>query len=164
MKNVLLPILGAVVFIVLVGLFTQKAQEGTFKVSSNNKLEKSEVKIGETTIPVEVAQTEMQRKKGLSDRKSLPKNEGMFFVFAQKNVQPPFWMKDMNFAIDIIWIDDEKIVQIHKNVQPPAKDTPNSELTLYAPNQPIDYVLEVNAGFTEENNIKVGDTIDLPNL
>ncbi len=157
MKNVLLPILGVIVFIVLVGLFTQKAQEGTFKIPSNNRLEKSEVKIGEIVIPVEVAKTEMQRKKGLSNKESLPEGQGVLFVFAQKDIRPPFWMKDMNFAIDIIWIDDDKIVEIDKNIQPPAKDTPDSELTLYTPNQPIDYVLEVNAGFSEENNIEVGD-------
>lgn len=157
MKNVLLPILGVIVFIVLVGLFTQKAQEGALKIPSNNRLEKSEVKIGEIVIPVEVAKTEMQRKRGLSNKESLPEGQGVLFVFAQKDIRPPFWMKDMNFAIDIIWIDDDKIVEIDKNIQPPAKDTPDSELTLYTPNQPIDYVLEVNAGFSEENNIEVGD-------
>ena len=79
-------------------------------------------------------------------------------------MEPPFWMKDMKFAIDIIWINDSEIVQIDKNVQPPAPNTVDEDLLLYIPSQPIDYVLEVNANFTEENNIKVGDSIDLSSL
>jgi uncharacterized membrane protein (UPF0127 family) len=70
-------------------------------------------------------------------------------------------MKDMRFAIDIIWIDDEKIVQIDKAIQPPEEGTPDEELILYTVNQPIDYVLEVNAGFVEKNNIEKGDPVDL---
>jgi uncharacterized membrane protein (UPF0127 family) len=86
----------------------------------------------------------------------------MFFVFTQKDIKPPFWMKDMKFAIDILWINDNEIVQIDKNVQPPESGTTDTNLILYVPNQPIDYVLEMAAGFTEEHNIEVGDIVDLP--
>jgi len=164
MKQIILPIIGVIIFIVLVGLLTQKVQNGEFTLPINKSAEvlpKSEVKVNGITIPVEVAKTDVQRRKGLSNRDGLPEGEGMFFEFAQKDIKPPFWMKDMKFAIDILWIDDNEIVQIDKNVQPPEAETANDELIFYVPNQPIDYVLEVTAGFTEEHNIEVGNTVDL---
>ena len=167
MKQIILPIIGVVIFIVLVGLLTQKVQDGELSFPVKNTTEvslKSEVKISGITIPVEVAKTDVQRRTGLSNQDDLPEGDGMFFEFVQKDVKPPFWMKDMRFAIDILWINDNEIVQIDNNVQPPAPRTADNELILYMPNQPIDYVLELNAGFTDEHNIKVGDTVDLSSL
>lgn len=165
MKQIMLPIIGVIIFIILVGLLTQKVQNGELSFPIKNSAEtssKSKVKINGITIPVEVAKTDVQRRNGLSNRESLPEGEGMFFEFVQKDVKPPFWMKDMRFAIDILWINDNKIVQIDKNVQPPETGTTDDKLILYIPNQPIDYVLEVAAGFSDENNIKIGDIVDLP--
>jgi uncharacterized membrane protein (UPF0127 family) len=164
MKQIIFPIIGVILFIVLVGLLTQKVENGQISFPINNSAEnlsKSEVKINEITIPVEVAKTDVQRRKGLSNQDGLPEGEGMFFEFAQKDIKPPFWMKDMRFAIDILWIDDNEIVQIDTNVQPPESGTADDSLILYIPNQPIDYVLELNAGFTDAHNIKTGDTVDL---
>ncbi len=164
MKQILLPILAATVFIVLVGFLTQANQNGklTWPIKTPDKEEEMiEITVGETKILVELAETETERRDGLSKKNGLENNEGMLFLFPQKNIQPPFWMKDMEFAIDIIWIDDGKIVQINENVQPPEAKTPDEELILYTVNQPIDYVLEVNAGFIEKNNIEKGDSVDL---
>jgi hypothetical protein len=164
MKQIILPIIGVIFFIVLVGLLTQKVQNGEFTLPINKSAEvlpKSEVKVNGITIPVEVAKTDIQRRVGLSNQDSLPEGEGMFFVFTQKDIKPPFWMKDMRFAIDILWINDNEIVQIDKNVQPPEPGTTDDKLILYIPNQPIDYVLEVTTGFAEKYNINVGDTVDL---
>jgi uncharacterized membrane protein (UPF0127 family) len=72
-------------------------------------------------------------------------------------------MKDMNFPIDIIWIDNSQIIHITENASP-EPGTLDSELTLYKPPAPFDTVLEVNAGFTKENNISVGDNIDLSTI
>ena len=167
MKQIILPIIGVVIFISLVGLFTQKVQNGKISFPNNKTSvlsQQSEVKINDLVIPVEIAKTETQRRTGLSNMDKLPEGEGMLFEFAQKDVQPPFWMKDMSFAIDILWVNDGEIVQIHKDVQPPTPNTPDEKLILYAPNQPIDYVLEVNAGFTEENRIIVGDVVNISPL
>jgi len=167
MKQIILPIIGVVFFIILVGLLTQKVQDGklSFPTNTNTAVsQKSEVVINDIVIPVEIAKSDTQRRKGLSSLDSLPENEGMFFEFTKKDIKPPFWMKDMKFAIDILWINDNEIVQIDKNVQPPPPNTVDENLLLYIPDQPIDYVLEVNANFTEESNIKVGDTVGLPSL
>ena len=83
----------------------------------------------------------------------------MLFVINNNKVTPTFWMKDMRIAIDIIWIKNSKIIQIDKNVDPPAPNTPDNKLKLYSPKSAVDYVLEVNSGYSDLHNIKVGDAI-----
>ncbi len=160
MKGILLPLLGAAAFIVFVGVLTQKIQTGNFSVFPTPTQPK-QVKIGKTEITVEIANTEEKRRQGLSGRTGLPENTGMLFVFDKKKIFPSFWMKDMIFSIDIIWISDGKAVKIDKNVPTPAPGTADSQLSLYYPDKPIDYVLEVPAGFSDNNSIQVGDTIIL---
>lgn len=118
------------------------------------------VKINDIAIEVDIADNKQERSQGLSGRDSLAENEGMLFVF-ERHTTPTFWMKDMNFPIDIIWISDERIVQIDESVPNPEPGTSLSKLPLYAPSQPVNYVLEVNAGFSEDNGIGVGDLVDL---
>lgn len=114
------------------------------------------IQIGDTTVKVEIADTEAKREKGLSQRESLAKNEGMLFVFEEPR-QYGFWMKDMSFAIDIIWIDNNKrVVEITSYVAP---DT--FPKTFY-PKEAIQYVLETQAGFAEQNNIQPGDILKGP--
>lgn len=120
-----------------------------------------QIKIGGSYIFVEIANTDQKRRVGLSEKAYLGENEGMLFVFEDQNLRPSFWMKNMKFAIDIIWIDGGEVIQIHENVPPPEPDAPDSQLKFYTPNQSVDYVLEVAAGFTEKNNINVGDSVNL---
>ena len=68
-------------------------------------------------IPVEVADTLKKRSLGLGERTSLKKGWGMLFVF-EKREPHRFWMKDMQFPLDIIWLDNHRIVHIIHNVQP----------------------------------------------
>lgn len=118
------------------------------------------LKINETSVKVELANTEASRKKGLSGRDSLDPNSGMLFVFESKDTRTGFWMKDTKIALDFIWINDGKVSQITDNVQP-EPSTPENELKIYTPDRPIDYMLEVGAGFVQKNNIKSGDSVDL---
>lgn len=164
MKQVLLPILAAVAFIVIVGLLTQGLRTGKIGIPSQYDLApmpKLLVTIEDINIPIELADDPEERILGLSGRESLEAESGLLFVFEDQNVRPKFWMKDMNFAIDIIWIDDNIIVQIDSAVEPEEDGTPDSQLKLYIPNQEIDYVLEVNSGFSENNEIEIGNTVDL---
>lgn len=116
------------------------------------------VQIADNTIDVEIAKTPRDWEKGLSGREHLYDNHGMLFVFPYEHT-PEFWMKDMNFDIDIIWIKIGTIVDITKNV----KRSEGSELPTYSPSSPVDTVLEVPAGYSDENNLQVGDVIILNN-
>lgn len=117
--------------------------------------------VGDHTLSVEIADTDVLRRQGLSGRTELPKGTGMLFIFNQEDIKPPFWMKDMVIAIDIVWINDGVVTQIHENIAPPASGAKDSDLKLYIPNTPIDYVLELPAGYTKEVGIAVGDTFSL---
>ena len=158
MKQVLLPILGTIAFILVVGLLTK----GNFlpKSPTPTQTPGRQVRIGATTIAVEIADTDAKRSLGLGKRTSLDKDSGVLFIFPQKDVTRNFWMKDMNFAIDIIWVNDGKIVKIDKNV-PPQPEVADSALKNYSSGTPVDYVLEVNAGFSEKGGVNVGSTVDL---
>lgn len=106
---------------------------------------------GSVQVKVDLAITEYERMMGLSGRKNLPANEGLLFVFEEPGIYH-FWMKDMNFPIDIIWLDrDLKIVHIQSNARP--EDYPK----LYEPAAPAVFVLEVVSGFAEKNNLQLGD-------
>lgn len=82
----------------------------------------------------------------------------MYFVLGEKKIAT-FWMKDMLFSLDIIWIDNGKIVGINKNVSVPKNDI----IPTYTSTQPITHVLEVNAGFASKHNIEVGSTVETTN-
>jgi len=110
-------------------------------------------------IKVKVASKPDERKKGLSKQDSIPLDTGMFFVFENPGLYG-IWMKDMKFAIDIIWIDeDKKIVDIAENV-PPEPNKKDEELTIYRPRSSAKYVLEINAGLSSLNNLQIGDQVN----
>lgn len=119
---------------------------------------KGEVTINGRTFQVDIADTPEKREIGLSKKKSLSKNGGMLFLFDQSDYHS-FWMKEMQFPIDIIYINNNKIVSVYENVQPPKDE--NAPLPLYKPTVPSDRVLEINAGLSKEYNIKTGDTAQI---
>lgn len=112
--------------------------------------------IDDIKVKVEIADEPLEMAKGLSNRKSLDEDHGMLFVFAEPG-QPAFWMKDMEFPIDIIWIKNDVVIDIAPNLPVVAAEF----LSTYSPKEPANYVLEVNAGFAKENGIKVGDKVDI---
>lgn len=154
-KQILIPLVLVAVFVVAVGIFVKRSVNVSVQKSAKT------VVIDSKTIPVEIADTPELRSKGLSGRSSLGANSGMIFVFDSKGVTPGFWMKDMLITLDFIWIAGGKIVKIDKNVQPAPTGTPDNALPVYYPGQPIDYVLEVNGGFSDTNHIQVGDSVNL---
>lgn len=115
-----------------------------------------------------VAKSEKDRQKGLSGRKSLDKNQGMIFIFDAPG-RYTFWMKDMNFPLDIIYINNNKVVDLFHNL-PPVKESNVScviqtssikKVPCYTPKNSANYVLELNAGESEKNKIQEGTTIKL---
>jgi len=114
---------------------------------------KGDVTINSKKISVDIADNECKEVLGLSERNSLNDGEGMFFVFDNQNYYP-FWMKDMNFPIDILWINDSfKIVGIEKNV------SPDTYPQYFGAEFFSKYILEIPAFYSDRNNIKVGDKI-----
>ena len=111
------------------------------------------IKVGEHEIIVEVVDDEEERSRGLGGRKNLPGNSGMLFVF-EIPAKYSFWMKDMLFSLDIIWIDEnKKIIAISENILP--ETYPAS----FSPSEPVKYVLEVNAGWAERNEVGGGEGV-----
>jgi len=112
--------------------------------------------INNNTIIAEVANTPAKRAEGLMFRDYLGENEGMLFVFDNEDYHS-FWMLNTKIPLDIIWInEDKRIVDIERNLQPCSSNCP-----LYSPDEKALYVLEVNANYTFENDIKVGDEVEL---
>lgn len=111
--------------------------------------------INDLKVPVEVVFSDEDKARGLSNRKSMPEDEGMLFLFDTEDYRS-FWMKDMLFPIDIIFIDRfGYIVHIIKNCQP----CKNEECPPLNSKRKAKYVLEVNAGFCDRKNIREGDRV-----
>lgn len=164
-KNLFLPLIAVALFITVVGLIAQ-GKIGNLKTPSNtNKPQASsmptsqKIIIGSKTIYVSVADTPAKRAKGLSGIDALGNENGMIFVFSPPS-KPNFWMKDTRIALDMIWIKDGKVIDITKNVQP-EPGVADQDLKLYPAPSDVDYVLEVNGGYSDQNNIKVSDSVDV---
>ena len=114
-----------------------------------------EVKVGNATVNAEVADTLPKQIKGLMFRSSLPQNEGMLFDFGEEGYHE-IWMMNMSFPIDIVWINNGKVVDIRGDAQPCKIFCPS-----YGPKEPARYVLEVNANFTNKHGIKIGTKVEL---
>lgn len=163
-KQIVLPIVAVALFIIAVGIFSQKASSLnlTQLIATPTPAPTKNVTIGNQTLKVDIVNTPELRNKGLSGHSSLAEDYGMLFVFETKKVSPGFWMKDMKVPIDIIWIRDGYVEKIDSDAQPPAAGTPDAKLKLYSASRPIDYVLEVKSGFAKKYGVKVGDSITLP--
>ncbi|KKU15506.1 hypothetical protein A3A20_02330 [Candidatus Wolfebacteria bacterium RIFCSPLOWO2_01_FULL_45_19] len=104
-------------------------------------------------VKVEIADTPEARQLGLSGREVLDENEGMLFIHETPGSYG-YWMKDMNFPLDIVWLgEDMKIIGAMENV------LPESYPEAFYPPQPVRYALEVNAGWVKKNNIQTGNKI-----
>lgn len=92
---------------------------------------------------------------GLAKYDSLPLTQGMLFVF-EPHSQACMWMKDMQFAIDMVWLDpDRRVIKIEKSVPP------DSYPTSFCSEQPAQYVIELAAGVADKAGLKVGQQITL---
>ena len=139
-------IFGFIVIILIVGAFSY-----TFYNSS-----KSVVEIKGYDFQVELAKTDKDKQIGLSKYKNLPKDQGMLFVFDKAGFYP-FWMKDMKFPIDIIFIKNSRIVTIYQNL-------PIDNLNIYSPTSPSDKVIEINANLSKKYGFGIGDSVIFKNI
>ncbi len=118
---------------------------------------KDEVKINNQFITADVVKDPADRDKGLSGRSSLGLNDGMLFIFDSPD-RYGFWMKGMQFPIDIVWIQGNTVVGFVPNVDPQI-GAPLSSLNVYYPPEPVDKVLEIKAGRAELLHLQIGDMV-----
>lgn len=119
-------------------------------------LPKVMVRIGDQKVMVEIADSPLARARGLSKHAPLEENQGMLFIFL-KSDRHQFWMKDMKFPIDIVWVNEGRVVDIAPGVQVSV----TTDLPVYTPRLPASSALELKAGFVERHGVKIGDAIDL---
>ncbi len=121
-----------------------------------SSVQKPMVTIDNHRFNVEIAKTLTQKEKGLGDRNYLALNSGMLFPFPTSG-EYGFWMKDMKFPLDIIYINNNKIVSIYTLSKPQN----NINLRVVYPTTPANNVLEINAGLAKNYNFKVGDQVSI---
>lgn len=145
MKKIIFVLFALIIlFILIINLPLNK---NTPSVTINNK-----------TFNVDVAKTDSEKEKGLAVYNSLALNKGMIFIYKNADYYA-FWMKDMKFPIDIIYINKNIIVDIFKNV--PIKKSENETLSIIKPKAKADTVLEINAGLSDKYNFKTGDFVKI---
>src|SRR5215204_5172449 len=124
---------------------------------TDSKYLKAKVTVKDFALNADVPITSELMSKGLAVKDKLKENEAMLFVF-EESAKHSFWMKDMKFPIDIIWLDsDGNVVHIEQNLQPCVSVL---ICTSYSPNIESQYVLETVAGFTQRHNVSVGIDFD----
>lgn len=120
------------------------------KTSEFSTFTKTTLTIGNENLVVYLADTEELRTQGLSGTTLLPQGYGMLFVFPQAG-KYSFWMKDMHYAIDIAWINENgEVGDISENL------SPDTYPQTFAPIEAARWVLEVPAGYLKKKNIQIG--------
>lgn len=114
------------------------------------------MQIGGQDVQASIAATAQERKQGLSHTPTLPADVVKLFVFPESG-QWGFWMKDMNYAIDILWVNDAgRVVYVAPEVAP--ETYPES----FTSPEPARYVIETVAGFAAQHDIVAGTEVVLP--
>ncbi len=116
--------------------------------------------INGTEISVRIAERALGQKKGLSGyTEESFKEDGMLFLFSESNVRT-FWMKDMNFNLDILWIENGKVVAMDRNVPAPFSRT-DAPAQVSSNPLAVNAVLELPAGRAEELGLVEGMSVVL---
>lgn len=124
----------------------------TKETATTSNLKSTQVKIMRLKVMAEVANTQDSRSLGLGGRESLAKDGGMLFVF-DTEAKHSFWMKNVKFSIDIVWLDkNKKVIHFVKNAKPDSGEN----FEIFTPPINAKYVLEVRGGSVEEFGIETG--------
>jgi uncharacterized membrane protein (UPF0127 family) len=156
-SQALIPIAAAAVIVGIMGILS---------IPSDSKLESVEfpigtIKIDETVLEVQVADTEPRRIRGLMFQDQLPYDQGMIFVFNESGVYS-LWMLNMQFSLDMIWFDENgDIVHIEKNIPPCKTPTEIMACQSIVPSGEAKYILEVSSGFIDQFNITKDSKLDI---
>ena len=127
-------------------------------IFSDKRYGHARAKIGERWLDMEVADNSYTRAKGLMYRKKMKKGSGMLFIFDSER-RYSFWMLNMQFSIDLIWLDrDMRVVDITKDAVPSHSIFSSRS---YSPKAPAMYVIETCSGFASSSKLKPGNKIKI---
>ena len=118
------------------------------------KNKESEVCFSSDCVNVKISDDSSERQLGLMYVSFLEESKGMLFVF-EKNGLHGFWMKNTLIPLDIIWISEDYDV-VNVETAEPCEEDP---CPVYVPEKEARYVLEVNSGWANRNEIRVGDEV-----
>jgi len=154
-KSPSLILLFGVILFTFVGLFAVLLHETDTPLTNKDFNKHTIYAHDDVAIRVDIVDSNIERQVGLSGRDSLAPGYGMLFIFKTDN-KWRIWMKDMKFGIDILWLaEDGTVLDINEFAYP------ESYPFVFKPRVPARYVLEVAAGFSGANGIRIGDKIDL---
>lgn len=166
-KKFFIPILAVAVLSFIP--FLKVSQKDT--AVSQGQMEKTiPISIGQVTVKAFIADTGPLRQRGLGGREGILSDEAMLFVF-DRPARHGIWMKDMRFPIDIFWLqetqinaDKDTLINADERtnlviVEMKERVLPSSYPEVFTPISPAKYVLETHAGFTEKNQVKIGDEV-----
>jgi len=135
-----------IILLISLGIFFKDSDDAILSQSDN-----IQARFGEHIVELEVVDTIETRTQGLSGRESLTEGTGMLFVFDEPGTHG-IWMKDMNFAIDVLWLNENfQIIYMVEGM------TPESFPNVYRSRKPAKYVVEFPANFVSENNVMIHD-------
>ena len=146
---------------IFLALSAQKKSFDFVKIFSIARPSGPKAQVKNHTFSIDVAKQPEDREIGLSKYNSLQKDKGMYFIFDKPDLYA-FWMKNMKFPIDIIFLNSNTVVDIKENV--PAADPNDLNPPRYIPKKPANAVLEISAGLSKEYEVKVGDIVTFSNL
>ncbi len=155
--QILIPISVAAVIIGIVGIMS---------IPSDSKLESVEfpmgtIKVDGTVLQVQIADTEPRRVRGLMFQNEMPYDQGMIFVFDTPGSHS-LWMLNMQFALDMIWFDENgNVVHIETDVPPCKTALETMTCQSIVPDGDALYILEVTSGFVEKFNITKDSKLEI---
>lgn len=165
LRQVFVKIFIFFVVVTLIMFKLDKLFEQKRTMSNYSDGEKVNIVISDSTknkmvdLNVEVANTQQSIKQGLSGREEIG-SDGLLFIFPLSNGKV-FWMYDMKFNLDFVWIKGNKVVALNKNISKPHPDAREDEIELISVSENVDKVLELNAGDIEKYQIELGDVVIL---
>ena len=151
------PLYLGIVVLILTSLSLFYIRDSTTQSEfKSTQIESRKTQIGDLDYILEVVTNTKDHQKGLSGRINLAPQHGLLFAFPEPG-DYGIWMKDMNFAIDIIWLDENQgVIGLAENIQPESYPE-----IFYADSYSL-FIIEINAGEIVETGLKLGDWIQLP--
>ncbi|MDZ4231272.1 MAG: DUF192 domain-containing protein [Patescibacteria group bacterium] len=143
----------------LVAALALAYRNGVFDIDRSNGYKRTAVVIRGERFRVDVADSASKRALGLGGREPLAADEGMLFIFPS-SANRSFWMKDVSFSIDIVWIAGDRVVGFAKEVESQVGE-PIHQLIRYHSPEAVDKVLEVASGTVDGVGMMVGDGVNV---